>query len=282
MKKILASIAFLGVLVPVSAFALSVNSSTVTIVNNSCGIIRSSTRANSSTGGNTAGGSTAGKGGSGGSVVSDGPSRCPIVTTTVVSDTTNLIIPASTFAAAVTFIHSEWTASIPGATWIWDEDPQSSPVVPRTVAFEKTFTVPGTVLSAILDIATDNTYTGKVNGIAVDNSSNPIGDANEDNFHLATQDSYNVLNAITSGSNTAHFEVSNAAGSTDPQANPAGLLYKLVVTSQDCGSNNNGGATGGNGGAGGSSGVGGTVQTGNASSTSGSVNTLNTTRVRIH
>ena len=159
---------------------------------------------------------------------------CTTVTTTVMSDTSNTIVPGNTFALAVTFIHPAWTASIPGAIWIWDEDPQSSPVVQRTVAFEKTFTVPGTILSATLHVAADNTYTGKINGIATENSANPIGDANTNHFQLATQDTYNVQNAIVPGSNTLHLEVTNIAGSTDPHENPGGLLYNLVVASEVC------------------------------------------------
>ena len=270
----------------VPASALTLNSSSLTVVNSNTGTITSTTISHSSTGGNTAGGSRGGDGGRGGNITGGTGSGtgCTVATTTVVSDTSTLIVPGDTNAAAVSTINPAWTASIPGATWIWNVDPQPSPVVfPQTVAFEKTFTVPGTVLSAILNIAADNTYTGMINGVATDNSAHPIGDPSTNNFQLATQDSYNVINAVTSGSNLAHFEVTNTAGSTDPLQNPGGLLYSIVITSSVCGnSGNNGGATSGNGGSGGAGGLGGTVTTGSASSTSGSVNTENRTTVRIH
>src|SRR3989338_8684045 len=44
------------------------------------------------------------------------------VTETMFSDISNTVVGGGN-AVALTFIHSAWTASIPGATWIWEEDP---------------------------------------------------------------------------------------------------------------------------------------------------------------
>ena len=42
---------------------------------------------------------------------------CETLNTQIVSDTTNMVVGDGNAIAAV--VHSAWTASIPGATWIW-------------------------------------------------------------------------------------------------------------------------------------------------------------------
>jgi len=239
------------------------------------------------------------------------------VTETMFSDTSNTVVGGGN-AVALTFIHPAWTASIPGATWIWEEDPVN-PVL-ETKSFEKSFTVVGTVLSAQLDIATDNSYKVFIDNIEV------AADPAENNFQLATQDTHNLTVVVTPGTHTLRIEVSNHPGSNDPQNNPAGLLYKFEVkacppkccggevtvtnnntavvinnvsTQASTGGNNAGGSNGGNGGNGGSvsesgssnnggrggrggnGGAGGVVITGNASANSGVLNKVNTNITRI-
>src|SRR3989344_1759229 len=230
------------------------------------------------------------------------------VTKTMFSDTSNTVVGGGN-AVALTFIHSAWTASIPGATWIWEEDPVN-PIV-ETKNFEKSFTVIGTVLSAQLDIATDNSYKVFIDNVEV------AADPAENNFQLATQDTHNLTVAVTPGTHTLRIEVSNHAGSNDPQNNPAGLLYKFEVrtcppkccggeveielennavinnsvnTSADTGNNtSNGGRakskakakSGGNANSTATGGNGGTIITGNANAYSGVLNNVNTNIVRV-
>jgi hypothetical protein len=126
--------------------------------------------------------------------------------------------------AVATYVHPAWTAEIEGATWIWATEFVETPEVEETYTFTRTFHVHGTVESAILDIATDNSYRVYINGEFVGE------DLSEKNFQLETQDQHDVTSYIVMGDNTLEVEVTNfgVPGST-PQSNPAGLLYKLSV-----------------------------------------------------
>jgi len=106
------------------------------------------------------------------------------------------------------------------------EDPVNPILETRT--FEKEFTVVGTVLSAVLDIATDNSYRVFIDDVEV------AADPSENNFQLLTQDNYDLSGVITSGTHTLSVEVTNHPGSNNPQNNPAGLLYKLQIESEKC------------------------------------------------
>jgi len=140
-----------------------------------------------------------------------------------VSDTTNTIAVGDAPTVAVA-VHPAWTASIPGATWIWESQPTT---LNETVAFEKQFTVSGTVLSAILDVASDNNYRVLIDGVEV------ALDANTNNFQLATQDTYDLTASTTPGVHTLRIEVTNI-GTYDESSNPAGLLYKFVIETEEC------------------------------------------------
>ncbi|MBD3389183.1 MAG: hypothetical protein GF416_08820 [Candidatus Altiarchaeales archaeon] len=126
----------------------------------------------------------------------------------------------------LTFIHTAWTANIPGATWVWSEDPISDTTVEVEEEFTRTFYVMNDLDSAILDIAADNSYEVYVNGdLACD-------DQTEKNFNLAGQDQCDLTSYMDlDAENTVTFKVKNWAvpGSTYT-SNPAGLLYKLVIT----------------------------------------------------
>jgi len=135
-------------------------------------------------------------------------------------------------ALPLTFIHPAWTASIPDATWIWATDPVESPTndADLTKTFTKTFTIVGTPTSGTLDIAADNNYSAKVNGSVV-----PVV-FDQNNFQLATQDSYDVSAFLISGVNTIEIKVTNKEIGEDanPANNPAGLMYKLTVHNNEC------------------------------------------------
>src|SRR3989344_2332019 len=153
-----------------------------------------------------------------------GPCPCTNYSETVISDTSDMVVGDGNAVAVVP--HAAWTAVIPGSTtWIWKS---GATVVDEVVAFEKSFTVTGTtVLSALLDIATDNSYAVFIDGAPV------ASDAADNNFQLATQDSHDLLASVTTGTHTLRIEVKNV-GAYDAASNPAGLLYKFVVESKTC------------------------------------------------
>jgi hypothetical protein len=61
-----------------------------------------------------------------------------------------------------------WTASIPGATWIWSEEPITGWTADKAVTFTKTFTVTDIPTGGSITIAADNTYEITLNGHLID------------------------------------------------------------------------------------------------------------------
>jgi hypothetical protein len=144
----------------------------------------------------------------------------------VVSDDTNTVDGVS--ATPIASPHGAWT-SIPGATWIWNNLNDFLGGTQQTKSFSKSFTVVGNPVSASLDVAADNSFVGSING----NGSGVIADPTEFNYNPAK--TFDVVSYITSGLNSISFDVTNFAveGSTF-ESNPAGLIYKLHVVSNDC------------------------------------------------
>lgn len=141
---------------------------------------------------------------------------------TVVSDTTNTVVgDEDGIPELINPVPGAWTANIPGASWIWEQNPVQAPVAGETYTFVKSFNVVGTVVSSSIQVAADNTYSVKINNTVVCSSA----DAN--NFTLATQDLC-VVNNLVTGNNTIEITVTNSASNPDPNINPAGLLYKLT------------------------------------------------------
>lgn len=126
--------------------------------------------------------------------------------------------------------------SITDASWIWsdasaldDDDVLSAPI--GTKVFTKTFSVTGTPLDSMLQVAVDNTYTVMVNGNTLD-----TGTSGTDSDNFTAVDSWTVpASMLMSGSNTITFTVENQ---TKPEGytgvNPAGLIYKLTVHQNEC------------------------------------------------
>ncbi len=146
--------------------------------------------------------------------------------TTEVSEGGNAVLLSPT--------HPAWTASIPGASWIWTTNPVENPTNDGdlTKVFVQHFTIVGTPTGGTLDVAADNSYSVKVNGNVV-----PVV-FDQDNFQSSTQDSYNIGAFLVSGVNTIEFTVTNwesTEQSADPAANPAGLMYKVSVQNNECG-----------------------------------------------
>lgn len=141
----------------------------------------------------------------------------------IVSDTQTQV--NSHAAVPLTFVHPGWTASIPGATWIWETDGPTDPTISQPFTFTRTFNWNGSASAATLVVAADNFYQVSLNG-------NPVGGelADENNFQAGTQDSYNVAPFLTNGVNTLTFVVTNkGVPGSDGASNPAGLLFKLTI-----------------------------------------------------
>lgn len=141
----------------------------------------------------------------------------------LVSDTS---VMAGTNPAVATYVHPAWTASIPGATWIWESALVANPSATTTVSFTKSFTVSDEINSATLTLAADNSYAVYVNGDAVASST------------AITYNSPHTINLsayVDEGPNTLRIDVTNnamaGASATD---NPAGLLFGLNVNAGSC------------------------------------------------
>lgn len=131
-------------------------------------------------------------------------------------------------ATVLTFIHSAWT-SIVDALWIWSDDGPTNPEVDQTRTFTRTFTLSEAPTTAHLELAADNGYILRVNGVEIDNKI-----AVETNYGTTTH--YEIAGDLSVGSNTLEIEVKNFGipGST-AESNPAGLIYKLVIDGDECG-----------------------------------------------
>jgi hypothetical protein len=128
--------------------------------------------------------------------------------------------------AVATWVHPLW-ATIPGATWIWHEAQVSNPTSDQTDVFTKTINVTGNVTSASIDIASDNGYTLKINGVT-------IADNITEEHNYGSVVTYAITN-LTTGSNTLEITVKNfALPDSTYDSNPAGLLYKLTINSETC------------------------------------------------
>jgi len=149
---------------------------------------------------------------------------------TVVSDETSTVNDTEDNAVATYSGHPAWTAFIPGATWIWPTFYVQNPTSDETNSFTRTFEWHGPVGSAILDTAGDNSYKVWINGELV------IDDTNEFNFKTEEQLSTDVTSYIEAGVNTIKVEVKNWALENGTElTNPAGALWKLSITGEDCG-----------------------------------------------
>jgi hypothetical protein len=135
-------------------------------------------------------------------------------------------------------VHTGWTASIPGAQWIWGENPVNTPESDLTESFFDVFTVTGTPTGGTLDIATDNTYEAYLNGEKIGESTGGLSGTDGNNFQIGTQDvipTEIIALHLVSGQNTLEIHVKNVAeGGSTAISNPAGLLYKLTVNKNAC------------------------------------------------
>ena len=144
---------------------------------------------------------------------------------TVVSDEDN-VTPAGN-AVATWDEHPDWTANIPGATWIWSSYLVENPKEDTVAHFGRSFELPMNAvdIKASMRVAGDNSYYTYINGLCTGFSEV------EKNFLEA--DGYIVTGFVTPGVNIFLAEVINWAQPWgNAKTNPAGLLYRIDVTYQ--------------------------------------------------
>ncbi|MDO8569268.1 MAG: TasA family protein [bacterium] len=167
----------------------------------------------------------------------------------IVSDETTFVGVSP--AEVLTFIHPAWTADLDGehnpllndgtsdnSKWIWiDSEGPTEPQLNQTYTFERKFQWNGVASAATLYLATDNLYTNvNLNGDFIAST------ADLDNFSSATEDVFPGLEgSLIQGENILQVTVENVAGSSDPEANPAGLLFKLEIDGSCQGGQSGGG-----------------------------------------
>jgi hypothetical protein len=130
----------------------------------------------------------------------------------VMSDLSNFATPkGGNTMQAVAAANPGWTATVPGATWIWTTNPADTDVV-----FSAWFSLPGCPVSAKLYLAADDNVQTYINGVTAScyltGAYTPSG-----------QGVCDVTSYLKTGNNHLEFWVVNLGG-------PAGLIYNLVVT----------------------------------------------------
>ena len=147
---------------------------------------------------------------------------------TFVSDTSNLVDGNPAVFVPLPY-NPRWTASIPGAAWIWKTQYIDNPLITESSTFTKVINVSGTVTSATLDMNADNSFVVLVNGIQV--GANPT----EFNYFAENESHFDIASAMHNGTNTIQFVVTNWALANGTIAtNPAGLLYSLDLKTNGC------------------------------------------------
>ncbi|HXK40137.1 MAG TPA: hypothetical protein VJ837_04865 [Candidatus Paceibacterota bacterium] len=158
--------------------------------------------------------------------------ECSVISESIVSDASTMVAGTSSVAVdndAVTAgnqVPAAYTASIPDATWIWDDAQNDGAAATGTRTFTREFVWSSDATStATLMIAADNSYSVSLNGTEVASSADDV------NFTAETQDAYDISSALVDGTNTLEISVTNADNGAD---NPAGLLYKLSLSGFEC------------------------------------------------
>ncbi len=128
--------------------------------------------------------------------------------------------------------NSRWTASIPGATWIWSSYHVEDTKATTTALFSRDISI-GSIESATLVIAADNLYNLRINGMTAVASPNTNFVEGDTFPNFGEAHTYEIpVSFFTSGKNNFVFSVTNMAieeADQMPEHNPAGLLYKLVI-----------------------------------------------------
>ena len=124
------------------------------------------------------------------------------------------------------------------AEWIW-----LTPIVDAgdttnnaEYTFSDSFTLQGPIALTDfnLSIASDNGYKLVLNGVEIVNALTTVRAFESENPLTANQKSAFQAALIQNGLNTIEITVRNLSGSTNPNQNPAGLIYKIDFSNQDC------------------------------------------------
>ena len=148
----------------------------------------------------------------------------------IVSDTQTQVNSHNAVPVTSHYYDSSWTASVPGAIWIWEEDPENDPVENEEVwTFTRTFNwTGGPISNATLQVASDNSFSMDLNGTF-------SATAPGNHFAAGTEMTYTgvpVVSAIVPGLNTLTFVVTNESFPGGP-ANPGGLMFRLDIEGQE-------------------------------------------------
>ncbi|MSP92830.1 MAG: hypothetical protein EXR79_13670 [Myxococcales bacterium] len=125
-----------------------------------------------------------------------------------------------------TFVGPEWTAKIPGATWIWESALVKDPTLGLLVSFTREFDVQDGAgqVDGTLQLATDNDYWCWLNGKLISQSG-----FKADNYKVVTVVALKATLKV--GKNLLRCNVHNIGMmNMTPQTNPAGLLYRLDLS----------------------------------------------------
>lgn len=126
--------------------------------------------------------------------------------------------------AVAAWVHPGWATALNSfATWIWDSYKITNLATDESKTFTKTFQVDSPIDDATLEFATDNRYWVTINGNSVASSTG------EFNYGALTGP-IDVKDYLNTGTNTIKIKIENIAnGETDPEVNPAGGIYRLVI-----------------------------------------------------
>jgi len=144
---------------------------------------------------------------------------------TMYSDEETVVVERNGYAVPTYNQNNAWSASIPGATWIWDsyKATEIKNSESETFTFNESFTVYNPTF-ANLDIAADNDYEFSVNGVV------KVPFSGSSHFSSLSKDEIDILPFLSNGYNEITIKVKNfGATGSNYAKNPAGLLYKLVV-----------------------------------------------------
>jgi hypothetical protein len=143
----------------------------------------------------------------------------PIVTTVIVSDTSNQVSgPDVTGTTSAVLSTLEPTSPIPGAYWIWDAATVTNPAIQQTVIITKNFVIKGKISNGTLIVYVDGQFSLKTNCQITSCQATASG---------ASPLTCDLSSLLINGNNHLEFTVN-----ANSQLNHAGLLYKLTVISQ--------------------------------------------------
>ena len=140
------------------------------------------------------------------------------------TDVVGADMPIQSPAVPVASIGPLWSASIPGAQWIWEASTVTNPTINQICTFTRGFYLYAVPTTAVLSIAADHTLQTFANGYVTKCDCIACWSA-------SSQSSCDIASSLKRGWNYIVFTVTNygAAGATT-STNFGGLLYSLVIT----------------------------------------------------